>query len=158
MEAEKLRRVFEYNPDTGTITRKVRMGNYPAGTLCGGPLGKYLKVTYQGQQYLLHRLAWLIHTGDEPPPQIDHKNRDGRDNRWDNLRASCPSTNQCNIEVHRRSRTGIKGIMPVRGGKLYRAEVCIKGKRYQKHSKDIAALQQWVIDTRNKLHQDFTRN
>jgi len=158
MDAEKLRRIFEYDPGTGIITRKVRMGNYPAGSQCVSPLGRYLKVTYLGKTYLLHRLAWVLHTGEQPPPQIDHKNLDGTDNRWDNLRASCPSTNQCNIKVHKRSQTGIKGIMPVRGGKLYRAEVCYQGKRYQKHGRDIEALQRWVIDTRNQLHQDFTRN
>jgi hypothetical protein len=46
----------------------------------------------------------------------------------------------------------------VRGGKLYRAEVCIEGKRYQKHSAKPEKLLAWVEEMRNKLHGEYARH
>ncbi|WP_411014346.1 HNH endonuclease, partial [Salmonella sp. s47020] len=89
------------------------------------------------------------------PKCIDHINQCKTDNRISNLRAANRSQNQCNIPVSQRSTTGIKGIMPVRGGKLFRAEVCLNGKRYQKHSKDIEVLKRWVVTKREELHKEF---
>lgn len=63
-----------------------------------------------------------------------------------------------NITATSRSTTGIKGVFPVRGGKLYRAEVCVDGKRIQKHSKDKAKLIEWVEATREAQHKDYARN
>ncbi|QVQ34711.1 HNH family endonuclease [Acinetobacter phage vB_AbaP_WU2001] len=156
MFSEELHTLFQYDPDTGTITRLVRMGNYSAGTVCGGvALNGYLVVTYAGKQMLAHRLAWFLHYGKEPPKYIDHINQCKTDNRISNLRAANRSQNQCNIPVSQRSTTGIKGIMPVRGGKLFRAEVCLNGKRYQKHSKDIEVLKRLVVAKREELHKEF---
>lgn len=150
-------RDFEYDPDTGTIRRTARQGNYPAGSECGCVRSNgYVYIRVEGKQMLAHRLAWELHTGEPAPEQIDHINRDKTDNRWCNLRAADNSTNQQNIAVHARSKSGIKGIMPVRGGKLYRAEVCIGGKRIQKHSKDPAALLGWLKDTRAVHHSHAT--
>lgn len=45
----------------------------------------------------------------------------------------------------------------VRNGTLFRAEVCIHGKRYQKHSKDVSKLQAWVTAKRQELHGEYAR-
>jgi hypothetical protein len=155
---DDLSKVFKYNPDNGCIIRLIRMGNYRPNTICDSKLSGYVKVTYKGVVYLGHRLAWFLYYNEQPPEQIDHINGVRSDNRITNLRATNHSTNQMNISVHKRSQTGIKGIMPVRGGSLYRAEVCIDGKRYQKHSKDIKILESWVKAKRKELHQSFTKH
>lgn len=155
---EDLRELFSYDPNSGVITRKVQQGNYPAGSICKAKLGDYLKVKVYGKDVLQHRLAWYLHYGTQPPAQLDHRDLDKQNNRISNLRASDASTNQMNIAVHKRSQTGIKGIMPVRGGTMYRAEVCVEGKRYQKHSKSIAVLQLWLESKRVELHNEFTRH
>lgn len=151
---------FSYCKETGTITRKVTMGNYPAGSVCVSKVtgGRYLKVTYQGEVYLQHRLAWYLHFGEWPTGQVDHIDGDGCNNRISNLRESDNSTNQCNITVTRKSQTGIKGVFPVRGGKLYRAEVCLQGRRYQKHSVDPLKLEKWVREMRETLHGEFAKH
>lgn len=149
---------FLYCPDTGLITRLVRQGNYPVGSVVGGLRANgYLYTKVSGKQVLVHRLAWLLHTGDQPPAQIDHINMDKSDNRWANLREATPSTNQMNISVHARSTTRVKGIFPVRGGKLYRAEVCLNGVRHQKHSTSIIKLEDWVNVKRQELHKEYAR-
>ncbi|AZU99221.1 HNH homing endonuclease [Acinetobacter phage vB_AbaP_APK2] len=156
MLSDELKLKFKYDPDTGVITRLERMGNYAANTPCVGKfVSGYIKIRYKGIIYSGHRLAWFLYYGEEPPKYIDHINQDKADNRISNLRATTTSQNQMNIKVHERSTTGIKGIMPVRGGKLFRAEVCLNGKRYQKHSKDIEVLKRWVVAKREELHKEF---
>ena len=156
MFKDKLHTLFSYNPSTGVITRLVRMGNYAAGTTCTSKLvSGYGKVTYKGQAMLAHRLSWFLHYKEQPPPQIDHINQDKADNRIVNLRTATTSQNQMNISVHTRSQTGIKGIMPVRNGALYRAEVCLDGVRHQKHSKCIPTLQRWIHTKRQQLHAEY---
>lgn len=159
MFTDDLRTMFSYDPETGVITRLVRQGNHAAGTPCTSKAtGGYLKVTANKRVFSQHRLAWFLYYGEQPPEQIDHRNLNKADNHISNLRVTDNSTNQMNIPVHERSQTGIKGIMPVRGGKLYRAEVCVNGKRYQKHSKSIQVLEAWVVDKRNELHKEFARH
>lgn len=146
--ADSLKERYTYCPETGAIHLR--------GRLCTSRMsgGKYLKAGTMIQ----HRLAWFLHTGEQPPASIDHINLDGHDNRWCNLRAADRSENQRNIEVHKRNSTGIKGIMYLSKRGLYKAEVCLHGVRHQKTSKNIEPLQQWVIDKRNELHQSFARN
>lgn len=151
--------VFKYDSTSGRITRKVRQGNYKAGTLCVATdyPKRYYTLRYKGHMYLQHRVGWFLHHGTQPPEYIDHINGDGLDNSIANLRAATRSENQCNITVTARSTTGLKGIMPVRDGTLFRAEVCVQGKRYQKHSKSIEKLQEWVTMKRQELHGEYAR-
>ncbi|ANT45379.1 HNH homing endonuclease [Pectobacterium phage Khlen] len=155
-----LRDQFSYNKDTGVIIRLARQGNYQANTHCTSvcTTGNYLKITYRGTQYLQHRVAWFLHYGTQPPDVIDHVNGNGLDNRIVNLREATTSTNQMNIKATSKSTTGVKGIFPVRGGKLYRAEVCIDGKRYQKHAADPKKLEAWVVNKRNELHGTYANH
>lgn len=156
---EDIAKEFDYDATTGNIYRTVRQGNYAAGTLSGAKdySGRYLTIRYKGKSYLAHRVAWFMYYKEQPPNYIDHINRNGLDNRIANLRPATASENQRNIEVTSRSTTGLKGIMPVRGGTLFRAEVCVQGKRYQKHSKSIEKLQEWVTMKRQELHGEYAR-
>lgn len=144
---------YTYHAATGGIYNQ-------SGRLCVAKVtrGDYLKVSFAGKEYVQHRVAWFLYHGEQPPEQIDHHNGNGLDNSISNLRPADNSTNQMNIGVTSKSTTGIKGIFPIRGGKLYRAEVCIDGKRYQKCSADPAKLEQWVIDKRAELHGQYACN
>lgn len=156
---EGIRDEYSYNPDTGEI---IKTKYVPKSILKVGDVAtslaynrNYYKLGYKGKDYLQHRVAWFLYYNEQPPRVIDHKDGNGLNNAIDNLRASDDSTNMMNIHVTAKSTTGIKGVMPVRGGKLFRAEVCIEGKRYQKHSKDVTSLEQWVQDKRKELHGEF---
>lgn len=141
---------FRYDPETGQLFKYGRaVGNRTTSK-------RHLKVLGSDKrEYLAHRIAWFLHYGEQPPAVIDHINRDGTDNRAANLRAADNSTNQQNIAVHTRSQTGVKGIFPIRGGALYRAEVCINGHRIQKHAKNPEALEAWVKAAREQYHTHF---
>lgn len=156
---ESIREEYSYNAETGQLVkliykpRSILKPGTVAKAVCTN--GKYLKVGYKGKDYLQHRVAWFLHYNEQPPNVIDHIDGNGFNNAIVNLRAADDSTNQMNITVTAKSTTGIKGVMPVRGGKLFRAEVCVGGKRYQKHSKDVTFLEQWVQAKRKELHGEF---
>lgn len=107
---EVLREHFSYDPETGIVDRLKRTSNR---TTASGPVGLlnnrgYLVMTFQGQKLCIHRLAWKLHTGEEPPIELDHKNRNRTDNRWDNLRSASRQQNLSN-KLKRRGKhlTGV---------------------------------------------------
>jgi HNH endonuclease len=94
---EVLRELFSYDPESGVITNRVSRSVSRAGQETGTqrPDG-YRSVTLNRERYLVHRIAWKLHTGAEPPVHIDHIDRDPTNNRFSNLRASDPLNNQGN--------------------------------------------------------------
>lgn len=78
--ADVLRHVH-YDPDTGVFWRKST--GQPTGRVKGG----YVYVRVVRKEYQAHRLATFYMTGHMPSAdvEIDHKNSNALDNRWDNL-------------------------------------------------------------------------
>ncbi len=128
VDAACLRRILDYDPKTGRFVwlvgkgRRVRPGMV-AGTVDDG----YLRVRIDGTAYRAHRLAWLFMTGSWPPSIVDHKNRDGTDNRWKNLRLASHSLNQANSE-RRPGVSGFRGVFPHESGG-WGARIVVQGTR-----------------------------
>lgn len=84
--------VFRLDPETGELywrkCGRKRTLNKPVGYAgCRGYNGEsYRRVWYNGYKYLVHRIIWLMITGDWPENQIDHIDGNTRNNRPDNLR------------------------------------------------------------------------
>lgn len=90
---------LHYDPQTGILTwvkspgRSVREGAQ-AGTL---DAKGYLRFTFKRQGYKVHRVAWLIMTGEDPGEnEVDHRNLQKSDNTWKNLRLLTPSQQHFN--------------------------------------------------------------
>lgn len=68
----------------------------------------YVVTSYQGKKCYAHRLAWKLMTGEFTPTSmdIDHINRDRKDNSWSNLRLATRSDNLKNCKKRRNSLTG----------------------------------------------------
>lgn len=103
LTAEEARRLFRYVKSTGLLIRRVAAEGrsnsvlYPAGSVAGTMRKDgYCYTAIRGRQYLVHRLIWLIVTGDWPTEEIDHKNGIGSDNRWKNLRDASVHQNRRN--------------------------------------------------------------
>jgi len=116
LTATELREELHYDPDTGIFTwLKIAKGRY-VGSVAGCASGDgYRRIHVGGRStgrlYYAHRLAWLYMTGEWPSHQIDHINRDPKDNRWCNLRAATPRQNRGNRHgAQRNSWTGIRGV------------------------------------------------
>lgn len=84
-------------------------GKVKAGSLAGSKTLKgYRQIRIHGKWYKCHRLVWLIETGDWPGDQIDHINRDGLDNRIENLREVSNYQNCTNRR--KKSKSGFTGV------------------------------------------------
>ena len=116
---EYIRSLFDYEPETGIVRRKVGRRGHAAGEVAGWTRQDgYRIIRIKKQDFLAHRIAWLIMTGRWPPDQIDHKNHDPSDNRWDNLRQATSAENNQNSRK-KRPTTIYKGVYRTPSSRWY---------------------------------------
>jgi len=128
--SERLRELFSYDPDTGVFVRLVRTNpRVHVGDVAGCiSSAGYLRIRVDIGQYYAHRLAFLYMTGSWPTFDIDHKNGNGLDNRWDNLRSATRSQNMANTKLPLTNTSGYKGVRWDKARGKWRAEIRIKGR------------------------------
>lgn len=95
--------IFTWLNPTGTRVKKGQVAGFDSGT-------GYRQVEVDGVRYYLHRLAFFYMTGKMPDGEVDHINRDKKDNRWANLRTVTRSRNELNKGVRIDSRTNVTGV------------------------------------------------
>jgi hypothetical protein len=93
----------------------------------------YWDVGVKGQgNYLAHRLVWALRYGRDPGnAQIDHRDRDKRNNHPSNLRLATVTQNAHNTDALPSNTTGVKGLTTVNGG-YWQAQIVIAGVRHRK--------------------------
>lgn len=119
LTTEVLRVLLHYDPETGEFTWADPLAPQMCPGDTAGSVGGwgYVYIGVLGRSYPAHRLAWLYMTGEWPIEQIDHRNRNTLDNRWDNLRDATQFQNSCNRK--KPNKLGIKGVIRnTRGGKF----------------------------------------
>ena len=113
---EFLKSMLRYDEDSGQF---IWLVNRRAGAFAGREAGtvklksngrRYREIFVCGRAYGVHRLAWLYMTGAWPVSGIDHKDTDGCNNRWDNLRSADASHNIANAKVYSTNTSGKKGV------------------------------------------------
>ncbi len=113
IDADEVRRVLAYNPDTGvfrwivSLNKRIRIDSVAGGQ--NGTTG-YLMIMIHGERYAGHRLAFLWMTGSFPPEDVDHINGVRDDNRWLNLRPVSRAENQMNCGIRSNNITGVVGV------------------------------------------------
>lgn len=125
LTAEYLRACVNYDPQTGHFSARLPSCKRNEGDRLGaeGSHG-YLGINIAGRSYLAHRLAWLYVHGCWPPEQIDHIDRDRKNNRLENLR---PCTNQQN-NWNKRPATGHDGVSWCASRGRWRARITVDAK------------------------------
>lgn len=157
----ELKRVLDYNPETGEFTRVVKGGGRSAvGSIAGYIDNKgYRQIYICKMRYLAHRLAWLFVTGNEPKLVIDHINGSKADNRFSNLREASVPENFRNAKISRRNTSGIKGVAFNKRVGAYMGEIMVAGRRVsigRHETKEAAAAA--MKATRTKFHGEFANH
>lgn len=119
--------LLAYNPATGRITWINSSASDVAG--CLDKRNGYTRIKVKGKLYAAHRIAWYLHTGQDPDlNDVDHINGDRNDNRACNLRLATRSENMKNTKKRKGSTSNYKGISWDSSRNKWRAEIRINGK------------------------------
>lgn len=104
MTARYLRSILEYEPMTGRFVWLRPTGaRAKVGALAGSAGSKGRRsIKIGGQAYLASRLAVLWMTGSWPRGDVDHKDMNCANDRWDNLRDTTHSLNLVNRFTRRK--------------------------------------------------------
>lgn len=105
---------YDYDPAGGLILKKrhnIKVSKINLGRRVGtsGSCG-YLKFIFKGKVLLCHAAIFLYHNGYLPENEIDHINRDRKDNRIENLREVHRVCNARNCSISKNSSTGVVGV------------------------------------------------
>jgi hypothetical protein len=101
-----------------------------AGSVAGSVNSRgYRGIKINGRQYQSSRLAFLYMRGEWPSGEIDHKNRDRLDNRFDNLRESSRSQNMANKDKRSDNTSGVHGVYWRSAAGRWLATIQVAGKR-----------------------------
>lgn len=109
---EEVRDVFNYNSETGELSRKSGRCEIGKTLTANG----YPRCWVKGRSYLQHVIVWLYHYGYIPENDIDHINRIRTDNRLDNLREVSRTCNCRNSGMKTSNTSGVKGVSKHQNG------------------------------------------
>lgn len=131
LDGTKIHQLYDVNLEQGVFYHK-RPQWY------GKRAGYSTKVGYRVlcigyKDYFEHNLVWFLKTGEWLPTkthEIDHINRIKSDNRPINLRKATRSQNNANMDAHKNSKTGLRGVWFNEQKKKYCAQVTVQKRRY----------------------------
>lgn len=108
----RLKQVLGFNPDTGTFTWKIALSNNTAvGAIAGYQRkGGYLVINIDGRSYVAQRLVWFYVTEEWPLDELDHRDLNKGNNRFENLRPASHSNNAANCHRRKDNTSGHKGV------------------------------------------------
>lgn len=168
LSAEQVRELFTYVPNEPFLRWRNPSGRYgriPAGSVAGGvnSIEGYRNVTIFGKNYRASRLIWVYMTGEWPPHQVDHKDLDTGNDRWENLRLASSSQNASNRRKKSKDTAScpLKGVQAVqkRRSIRYRAIATKDGKREHLGYFDTPELAHAAYLKRvEELHGEFARS
>lgn len=121
---ERARELFNYDPETGVLTRRIDVHSGRGSERGGGKIqcragdvaGRvnektgYLECRADGPIYRTHRIIWVWWYGYFPEHDIDHIDRDKTNNRISNLREVTRSCNVKNRDVLVNNVSGVTGV------------------------------------------------
>jgi hypothetical protein len=127
--AERVRDLFDYDPETGVLRWKKGFGGVYSGMAVGTPNDRgYLLVRLDKRARKVHRVIWLHVFGEWPTDQIDHINGKKDDNRLSNLRSVTNAQNHQN-KTCAKSKSGSRGVRERPGGR-FEASITLNRKGY----------------------------
>ena len=92
--------------------KQLNIGDRAGSLGCQG----YWRLKVDGRSYLSSRLAVFYMTGEWPLSEIDHKDLDHANDRWNNLRPATHSQNIANTKAI--AKSGLKGALEQASGRF----------------------------------------
>lgn len=138
--AERLRQLFRYDPETGDLLwrrrpredfvslrgEKVWNARY-AGKVAGYIDKRYghREVAVDNRHYRAHRVIWCMMYGYWPD-QIDHEEHNRADNRIEKLRDVSDLENKRNLPLPANNTSGAMGVTWDRSARKWRAQISLR--------------------------------
>jgi hypothetical protein len=127
---KELKESVSYDPSTGIFTWLVNRNRVKKGDRVGWVhRSGYSVAQINGHQCMLSRLAFLYMEGYFPEHDVDHKDRNKLNNKWDNLRHVTRQCNCRNVGVGLRNTSGVVGIVWEKTRKKWRAYITVGYRR-----------------------------
>ncbi|PHS60376.1 MAG: Fis family transcriptional regulator [Flavobacterium sp.] len=133
IDIDLARKSFSYDKNTGELKRITgrasktgKVGTVDASGVKSS-IRLYLRVYFNGKVVYAHRLIWAIMVGEQAE-DIDHKDGNGLNNRWDNLRSVSHSVNGRNQKQHSTNTSGVTGIAYRKDSGKWRARIMVDTK------------------------------
>lgn len=126
---ELVRKLLNYDPETGFLTWKVDRNNGTRpGDRAGGLHVKagYRNITIMNISWREHRIIWLWMKGEWPNHLLDHIDGNRVNNRWSNLRFATPLENSRNAGLPKDNTSGYRGVVQSRG--RWKAQIKFNGR------------------------------
>ena len=156
MNANKAKELFEYRD--GELYWKVDVAhNVKAGSIAGNiQKTGYKRLRFEGKDYLVHRIIFLIHHGFLPK-MVDHHDLNPLNNNIENLRDADRSKNGMNQKLHSNNSLGLKNISMA--GNKFRVQIQFNNV-YKSigYFDDLELAELVAIEARDKYHGEYTNH
>lgn len=137
-----------YKVDIASGARKIK-----AGTPVGCKSRQYWVVMVNRVQFKIHRIIWLLHTGQDFCHVLDHINGNGFDNRIENLRSATTAENRQNISLPKNNKSGFIGVSWTESTGKWMASIMVDGKRhFLGNFDDAKAASEAYAKAKERLH------
>lgn len=154
-----LRERLDYNPETGELTWRDKEADF--GGFSGKPAGSrysgYLVLQFSNPKVTVlgHRAIWAIVTGAWPTDRVDHRDRNGLNNRWSNLREATQGQNMLNRAA--KGAVPFKGVCFRKARGFYVARITAEGRLiYLGSFKDPVAAARAYDSAAVRYHGEFS--
>lgn len=124
---DMIRAAFKYDPESGHLIW-IGVNHRMVGRRAGYASARYRKVCVGGIRMFEHRVIWAFVHGVWPAAEIDHVDRNGHNNRIENLRVVTREKNCANRGVFKNNRLGVAGVKEVKPGS-FQARIQTNGNR-----------------------------
>lgn len=103
------------------------------GDVAGKFYGRYAQLCLKGIKYYVHRLIWEMHCGNLENMDVDHFDKNPKNNKISNLRLMPHRFNQRNLTLSKKNTSGITGVRYERTKHRWQAKwVDLSGKEKSK--------------------------
>lgn len=159
---ERLEELFSYSVVTGELYRKVQTAQRTKAGDVAGSVNKvdgYRRIVVDSQMYKASRLIWKLVTGEDPlDSYVDHIDGNRSNDSWHNLRLVTLRQNAWNVQAHRDSKSGVKGVVWSERHRNFRAEIMANGcKRHLGVFPTAAEAAAAYAKAAKQLHGDYAR-